>query len=110
MVVGVTGSLVLFNYVLWDGPVSVLFGNGGLLNIFLSDGLFGFDGSSPATVSARFDLVSAPLAVPLPPAALLLGTALFGTGLLRWRKRREKRGSAALMAHTGLVGTQASAA
>jgi hypothetical protein len=98
LVTGITGSLFILNYVLWAGPVNVAFGDGGLLSVSLSNAIFGFSGSSAATISAEFKLISEPLvAAPLPPAALLLGTALFGMGFVSRRKRAVSEGLKRLM-------------
>ncbi len=111
LVGGITGSLFIFNYLLWDGPQTILFDYGGALGVYLSDAIFGYGPQKDGVVSAKFTLLSAPsvspsvldgpsapLATPLPPAALLLGTALLGMGIVSWRKRAGKAGMSAVRA------------
>jgi hypothetical protein len=113
LVGGITGSFFIFNYLLWDGPETLLFNYGGALGVYLSDAIFGYGSHRGGVVSAKFTLLSAPsaplsvlngpspsapLAAPLPPAALLLGTALLGMGIVSRRKRAGKSGVSAFRA------------
>ncbi|WP_008314374.1 PEP-CTERM sorting domain-containing protein [Leptolyngbya sp. PCC 6406] len=81
--------------VIWDGPSVFAFGNGGLLEVTLSDtifnkGLFGLNEGEKhgAKIHATFKLVSDHVDVPEPTA--LLGLGLLGLGMLAQRRRTEQ--------------------
>lgn len=84
-----------YGKLVWDEKlIELAFGNGGLLQISLSDVIFnkGFLGTSSgefwgATVSADFTLVSDSTAViPLPAGLPLLLSGMGGLAFLRWRR------------------------
>jgi hypothetical protein len=86
-------GLVQLGSVTWNNPYDILFGNGGILRVSLTDatfnsGLFGLnegrDGA--AKVSASFEYVQAPAPIPLPAAGFLL---LGGMGALVALRRRK---------------------
>lgn len=92
--------LFFFNWgsLTWDAPISVAFGNGGLLGIKLFDTTFGLAHNGQvqwSDVKADFTLLrdaAVPLETPIPGALWLLGTVLAGgTGFGRWRKRKAKK-------------------
>lgn len=88
---GITGAAWFgrsFGYVLWDNPLTLAFGNTGLLGITLSHETFGLPGS--ANVDATFQLLradtSAPAtAVPEPSSLLVLALGAIGVALRRKR-------------------------
>jgi hypothetical protein len=101
---GVTGGSIVFpgngaativcffldgcGYVTWGAPAVLSFGTTGLLQIALTDAIFGSPGD--AIVKARFTLLQEDAAAPVPEPGTL---ALFGSGLAlaasRLRKRRK---------------------
>ena len=85
-------GIVEWGSVSWGDPISLSFGNGGVLLAFLSDeifdkGLFGL-GNHGATVDAKFTLLEAPSPVPPPPALILF---ISGIGTLSVAVRRPGR-------------------
>ncbi|MCB6177055.1 VPLPA-CTERM sorting domain-containing protein [Rhodobacter sp. Har01] len=77
----------------WGAPLQIAFGNGGLLQIALSDetfnlGWFGLNEGPKkgATVQATATYVSAPAPVPLPAGGLLLLGAMGAFAVVRRRK------------------------
>jgi PEP-CTERM motif-containing protein len=88
---GITGAAwwgQSFGYVLWDNPLTLAFGQTGLLGITLSNATFGLPGS--AVISATFKLVRAdtatiPRSVPEPSSLMLLGVGALG--VLVYRRR-----------------------
>ncbi len=91
--VGITGAAWFgssFGYVLWDNPLTLGFGDGGLLSIALTNAAFPLPGS--ANISGSFDLIresasGGPTPAPVPEPATLL---LLGTGLAAAAVRRRK--------------------
>ena len=81
-------GLIEWGRVTWNDPISLTFGNGGLLLAYLSDETFnaGFIdlGTHGATVNAKFVLEVAP--VPLPPALVLFVGGLAAMGYLTARR------------------------
>jgi hypothetical protein len=90
----------------WNSSPSVLFADGSILRILLSDetfhdqtGLFGFDPANPnqsVGVDATFTLErGALIATPLPAALPLFAGGLGAMGLLGWRRKRKTPAPAA---------------
>jgi hypothetical protein len=78
----------------WDngGLNSLYFGNGGILDVYLEDAVFGlgFGGltTSSADVNAKFTYRRSPLAVPEPTLLALVGGGLLV--LVAWTRRRSR--------------------
>ncbi|MEX2518331.1 MAG: VPLPA-CTERM sorting domain-containing protein [Paracoccaceae bacterium] len=93
----ILGGILQEGEVTWDAPLELMFGDGGLFMISLSDATFNFGigGLWPgeffgANIEATVTLISdaAPVAaVPLPATALLLVSALGGLGFMSRRRR-----------------------
>lgn len=82
--------------VVWDGPQQLLFGNGGILEVSLSDatfndGLFGLKEGKKfgATVEAKFKLIAESQDVPEPALMLGLGSVA-AAGLLAGKRSRKE--------------------
>jgi PEP-CTERM motif len=77
-----------FGYVLWENPLTLAFGQTGLLGITLTNATFGMPGS--ADIGATFKLLRADTAtvvrsVPEPSAAMLLCVGVVAVLLCRRR-------------------------
>lgn len=93
----ILGGLFQEGEVTWDGPLQLMFGDGGLFEISLNDavfnlGIFGLNDGEfwGADIAATVTLISdaAPVsAVPLPASALLLLSAVGGLGFASRRRR-----------------------
>ena len=88
---GITGAgwwKQSFGYVVWDNPLTLAFGNTGLLGISLTNSTFGLPGATDISATFRLvqaDTVTSPTAVPEPSSSMLLSVA--AVGLLVRRRR-----------------------
>jgi hypothetical protein len=80
---GVTMGMFNLEVVAWSNPLQLTFGDGGLLEIDLSNVMF-LSGSSDV-VDATFTLLKAPAVVPISPTVFLFGSGLMGLFGLRRR-------------------------
>ncbi|WP_146188837.1 VPLPA-CTERM sorting domain-containing protein [Albidovulum aquaemixtae] len=91
---GNTAFIFQYGSVNWQAPLMLAFGNGGLMQISLSNEIFNFGvfglsagQANGATVQATATLIAAP--VPLPAAGLGLLAGLGGLALVRRRRMRD---------------------
>jgi hypothetical protein len=74
----------------WDNPSAINFADGAILNITLGSADFAAfsDKVQNVKISATFDLIQAPIAVPEPGSFMVFGTALIGLGLVLRRRTK----------------------
>lgn len=83
---GASSFLQGYGHLVWNNPVQVSFGNGGLLAMSLSNATYEMPGS--AVISATFSLLQRPVQVPEPVSAAL---AVWGCGILAILRVRRAR-------------------
>ena len=95
--ISIWGGLIQAGVLTWDngGKNTLYFGNGGILDIYLNDAVFGLGlvglSDHSAEVAGKFTYRRSPLAVPEPAILALLGGGLLVLAYIRRRSKAASR-------------------